>query len=272
MNKLYILEGCIYFDEQAMALSINGEQENTIILPAPSARLLSELIKTNGTMVTREELLVRVWEDYGYRASNSNLNNYLSILRRSLTSLLPQTILITTLPKKGIVFQANIEECSVNTHQNEPAESTAIIEYEEPEPTPEPESEPETGAALLPKWRKITPKIVLFASIGLLFSAAIWSFFPTSLPVMSERHLFTLSQCRFYLIQDTPLSQNEVLSIMDKYNISLNCDSYPRDVFVTHYDETGKRRVMTFFAWCQRDDNGKYTRCENIKKVSWRRV
>lgn len=268
MNKLYILEGCIYFDEHTMALSLDGEQENTIVLPAPSARLLSELIKTNGTMVTREELLVRVWGNYGYRASNSNLNNYLSILRRSLTSLLPQTILITTLPKKGIIFQANIEEVSVRAHQEKVTDSSVICELEALELA----SEPKAGVDLRPEWRKIIPKFILSGSAGVLFLALIFLFFRTSLPIMSERHLFTLSQCRFYLIQDTPLSQNEVLSIMDEYDISLNCDSYPRDVFVTHYDETGKRRVMTFFAWCQRSGNGKYTRCENIKKASWRRV
>lgn len=268
MNKFYILEGCIHFDEQTMALSLDGERENTITLPAPSARLLSELIKTNGTMVTREELLVRVWEEYGYRASNSNLNNYLSILRRSLTSLLPQTILITTLPKKGIIFQANIEEGSVHAHQEKATDSPEMNEFEAIERA----SESKTELDLRPEWRKIVPKLMLVGSAGLLFSVAIFMFFRNSLPIMPERHLFTLSQCRFYLIQDTPLSQNEVLSIMEQYDIRLNCDSYPRDVFVTHYDEIGKRRVMTFFAWCQRDGNGKYTRCENIKKVSWRRV
>ncbi|MBA7845659.1 winged helix-turn-helix domain-containing protein [Klebsiella sp. RHBSTW-00484] len=260
MNKLYIIEGCIYFDEETMALSINGEQENTLVLPAPSARLLSELIKTNGTMITREELLVRVWEEYGYRASNSNLNNYLSILRRNLTSLLPQTVLITTLPKKGIVFQAQVEENIVSASEEEPISNTGMIEYVETQPEVKP----------LINWRKITQVIFFIGCGGLAIAAAIWWLPPSSLPVISERYLFTLSQCRFYSVQDTPLSQHEVVSIMDKDNISLNCEGYPRDVFITHYEEPGKRRIMTFFAWCQRAGNGKYTRCENSKTVSWR--
>ncbi|WP_161969181.1 winged helix-turn-helix domain-containing protein [Entomohabitans teleogrylli] len=220
------------------------------MLPAPSARLLSELIKTNGTMVTREELLTRVWEDHGYRASNSNLNNYLSILRRNLTALLPESVLITTLPKQGIIFQASVEEISTDETADSAGEETRV---------------PPAPAAR----RKIARLAALCATGGALLVGALWLVLSPAPQELPARQTFTQAQCRFYLMQDTPLSREDVIATLEKFNITLNCDTHARDVFFTTYDEPWKRRHMAFLAWCQRGEQGKYTRCENIKKISW---
>ncbi|MBB1200315.1 hypothetical protein EGM70_08410 [Enterobacteriaceae bacterium 89] len=264
MSKIYIIENCLLFNEETQALSIRGEHENTLSLPAPSSRLLSELIKNNGTMVSREVLLAHVWEDYGYRASNSNLNNYLSILRRNLSDLLPQSTLITTLPKQGIIFQAEVD---IIIQNNALADSEEAIVVEQ------------NGGALVltvsgsTRRRERIPQLLsVILSVGALLAACIWYGHSASVPAMAERLIFTHSQCRFYQMQDTPITQNDALAGLKKFDINLNCEHYPWDVFLTHYEEPGKRRHMAFVAWCQRAEGGKYTRCENSKMVSWGKV
>lgn len=108
MKRLYIINNSLFFNELENTLSLNGDDENTVYLPPPASRLLTELIQNVGKLIPRDELLVRVWEDHGFRASNSNLNNYLSVLRRNIASLAPEMNIITTFPKQGVMLDAVI--------------------------------------------------------------------------------------------------------------------------------------------------------------------
>lgn len=116
----YILNYSLAFtpEQKSLVLLNNGDSELT--LSAPASRLLVELIKSNGTTISRDELLKNVWEDYGFVGSNSNLNSYISEIRKAFTSLGCDSKMIVTIPKSGLQFSANVETVLI-------AENTAIL-------------------------------------------------------------------------------------------------------------------------------------------------
>ncbi len=52
-------------------------------------------------LIKRQQLLEEVWEERGLKGTNSNLNNYISLLRRHLAQL-GETELIITYPDKAL--------------------------------------------------------------------------------------------------------------------------------------------------------------------------
>ncbi|MGM7743331.1 winged helix-turn-helix domain-containing protein [Yersinia enterocolitica] len=105
----YILNFTLVFTPEQRSLVLVNNDEVEIILSAPASRLLVELIKHMGVTLSRDELLKNVWEDYGYIGSNSNLNSYISEIRKAFINLGCDSQMIVTVPKVGMRFSANIE-------------------------------------------------------------------------------------------------------------------------------------------------------------------
>ena len=58
----YLLENSVHYNEESRSL----ENDNTeIILPVSAARLLSLLLQKNNEQLSRNEILEKVWEQYG---------------------------------------------------------------------------------------------------------------------------------------------------------------------------------------------------------------
>ncbi|HAT5000942.1 winged helix-turn-helix domain-containing protein [Serratia marcescens] len=95
----------ILYNENENTLTHIDNIENKIILLKPASRLLSLFIKNNRKLLLREQLLNDVWVDHGLKASNNNLNNYVSGLRKSLAQLGAEEIIVTY-PRQGFKFNA----------------------------------------------------------------------------------------------------------------------------------------------------------------------
>ncbi|VTR59434.1 Transcriptional regulatory protein, C terminal [Serratia fonticola] len=78
------------------------------------------LLKIKEKLFEREVLLQKVWDDYGLQASNNNLNQCLSTLRRIIKSMGIDKNIIETIPKVGLRIASDvaIEEIAIN--QGEP--------------------------------------------------------------------------------------------------------------------------------------------------------
>lgn len=77
------------------------ESGDLITLPLPAQRLLQILLDSEGKLISREDLLSKVWEQYGLNGSGNNLNQYLSIIRRSFSSFGCEWF-IETIPRVGV--------------------------------------------------------------------------------------------------------------------------------------------------------------------------
>lgn len=108
MNTKYIINKQIDFFPSTGTLKII-DSELEINLPIPASCLLLTLITTNSDLIKREFIFDKVWEQYGIAASNSNLNHYIGILRKSFHHLGLEEELIITVPKLGFTLNKNIE-------------------------------------------------------------------------------------------------------------------------------------------------------------------
>lgn len=97
----FIINKLITFNVSEKTLS---NEDKTIRLSNPASRLLLVLLENKNQQVGREELLRRVWEDYGLTASGNSLSNNISILRRGLAELGVEGI-IETVPKQGVTLK-----------------------------------------------------------------------------------------------------------------------------------------------------------------------
>lgn len=81
---IFHINNNVLYDEDENTLSHIDNAATKIVLLRPSARLLSLFIRNNNVLLMRERLLNDVWVEHGLKASNNNLNNYVSGLRKSL--------------------------------------------------------------------------------------------------------------------------------------------------------------------------------------------
>lgn len=118
----YIIDGCIGFCADDGSL-YRIDSNDSIILPVPAQRLLLILLDSNGEILSRDELLVMVWDNYGLTGSGNALNQYLSLLRRSISAFGCDTF-VETIPKVGIRLHKTVH-CEKQT-------STPVVSDKQP--------------------------------------------------------------------------------------------------------------------------------------------
>lgn len=149
------IEGFITFDTEEASL-VNLLTGDCIELSATSTRLLTNLLQYRGDIISRVDIFQSVFEKYGARPSNSNLNQYISTLRRSLADLGIEKNVIITVPRIGF----KISEEVIITSDNDYSTSFTL-----PTLAPQP-----PGGSLLWKHRKVAILFLLFAIGSMLFS------------------------------------------------------------------------------------------------------
>lgn len=71
--------------------------------------MLSLFIKYHGSTLSRDEILHHVWEEYGYKASNNTLTQYVSLLRKNFQSLGINEDTIVTIPRIGFMLSKDLK-------------------------------------------------------------------------------------------------------------------------------------------------------------------
>ncbi|HAU5637448.1 winged helix-turn-helix domain-containing protein [Citrobacter amalonaticus] len=123
------IEGFITFDTEDASL-VNLLTGDCVELSQTSTRLLAELLNHQGDILSRNEIFQTVFDKYGARASNSNLNQYISTLRRNLSDLGIAKEIIVTVPRIGFKIA---EDAIIN---NDREYRTPFLEEKEPEAPP----------------------------------------------------------------------------------------------------------------------------------------
>lgn len=105
---LYIFNENVVYDDTQCSLT-NCKSYDTILLPATASRLLSLFIRYHGTTLTRDEILNCVWDEYGYKASNNTLSQYVSLIRKNFQLLGESTDIIITIPRTGFMMNKDVD-------------------------------------------------------------------------------------------------------------------------------------------------------------------
>lgn len=105
---LYVIDEQVVFRPEDGAMWQQGLEEERLIITPIISRLLILLLEEQGKVLTRDDIMHRVWTTHGLEPSGNSLNQYISYLRRNLLNLGVQENAIKTLPRVGFTFSAEI--------------------------------------------------------------------------------------------------------------------------------------------------------------------
>ncbi|MEX2951042.1 transcriptional regulator [Serratia fonticola] len=247
----YIINGSLLFDTEEHLLS-NDQNNKTLTLSAISSRLFCELLK-NPAGVTREHLLNVVWSEHGLTASNNNLNNHISILRKHLEELAGLHDLIKTVPKKG--FALNRKHLIVLVEEE--GQSAGVVQ----------------GATVKEKssFRSIYMSLALFiVALLVLFTSLygdkIHSLFANTQP----KTLYKYKGCVLKTLREIPEKKREasiaiIMEMISKNGVDCEYDRY--DVFFYLSGEEQSANQFRMLSLCRNEHGGNYDHCYSIKVV-----
>lgn len=118
INIFLISSGKICFRPDDGCLWNEEEPEKVLRLTSLPSRVLEHLLSSAGRVVTREELLDKVWESAGLQPSGTSLTQYISQIRRTLAELGADNDVIITLPRAGFLINDDNVECRQVTVEN----------------------------------------------------------------------------------------------------------------------------------------------------------
>lgn len=120
----YLINQHVTYDSN-QGLLYTSDVDDAIKLTTTLNRLLLVLAQNNGEVLDRETLLRRVWEEHNQVVSDNNLNSSVSVLRRHLASFFDEEV-ISTIPKVGIKFSANLTFITPEEQPEEQSEEMIV--------------------------------------------------------------------------------------------------------------------------------------------------
>lgn len=248
----FIINGTVVYNSGDGSLRSPDHILDTLTLNRITNELLLLFIKNNSTPLSRDVFLKELWEARGLTASSNNLNNHVSMLRKALAQC-GCSDLITTIPKYGFLFEADVkivsETCKKTPekffHQNTESDKLLIPEIVR------------SGFEFTLTPEKI--KYIIFISLLLLMLGVILlltSFNEKGNMKSMRSELFTVDQCSFYLADDVTrrLDKSEIintLKIMTKKE-SVDCN-YKTDLYFFHNngkDASGRTVSFNLLSYC----------------------
>jgi DNA-binding winged helix-turn-helix (wHTH) protein len=121
----FVINKTIFFDEEQGVLEDASQPDVTKALSLTEIRLIRFFVDHPNQVLSRETLLIEVWEKNDLTPSLNNLNNYMSMVRRKLAILgLPDIII--TIPRSGFCFKVDTVEIVENIDEAIPSASDSL--------------------------------------------------------------------------------------------------------------------------------------------------
>ncbi|UDG02370.1 winged helix-turn-helix domain-containing protein [Enterobacter cloacae] len=217
---LSIFNNSLLFNPEAHTIGLVGQPESALTLSAPAVRLLQEFVRNKGCDLSREELITRVWEAYGFTPSGNNLNKAVSELRKSFHALGERQEMIVTLPRIGFRFEADVISYPKQ-----------LSRTSEPEPSRIPVL---FSSNTLRNWKHV--RLVGWMGFFMFTTAAIgmgmgmyWCRLqdftaPIELKEINEK----IEGCRFWFVneQDRPVKMSKISRLLQENNVLCKEDEY----------------------------------------------
>ncbi|WP_368544574.1 transcriptional regulator [Enterobacter soli] len=255
----YLIASRVVYDTEIGELTIPGsELAEAQKLTHTANSILSLLIASPGKVLERQYLLEEVWESAGHTGSSSSLNQYISILRKTLTSLTDIEESIIVVPKVGFYFSADID-----------------VQLLEQPYAPLPDV---SRPRVMPP-RKTLPLGYIAAGVIILalVAANIWAWNP---PISHARYssltdIGKLEKCTLqtfeHLSQDARTRLYEVL-LAAQPDLKDKCQKHTASLLVniqTSVFYGGRGRI--FYSFCPLDsENDALAYCENHYAFNWK--
>ncbi|WP_431626833.1 winged helix-turn-helix domain-containing protein [Enterobacter chengduensis] len=126
----YIVEDKIVFRPDDGAFWMTEREDEKVILPPIVSRLMALLLEEQGKIMTRDEIMERVWTIDGLEPSGNSLNQYISNIRRHFQNVGLGEEVIKTIPRIGFVLSSEIK---IEKDIHRPVISEPLSENHHPE-------------------------------------------------------------------------------------------------------------------------------------------
>ncbi|MBP2199597.1 winged helix-turn-helix domain-containing protein [Pantoea cypripedii] len=256
---IYTIDGTVTYNSDDCTLNHLPTQE-TLSLSLSSGRLFEQLLNSNGEILTRDALLTEVWDKYGLRGSNNNLNQYLSIVRRALASFGCENLIITV-PKMGIRLNTEIPITREETIKEEASTSAPDSPLY---PDGHRATHGHTNYLLL-----LTVLMVCLIASGSWYYRVVRSgeqeITPVSIPLAGG--------CNVVFVQgvdshDQPMLEKQIQQMLRENHQT--CDSSRRLYFDKITAFSAQNYGRTTLSSCKLNDSGHVIACDNFYYLDWR--
>lgn len=120
---IFTISNMITFRSEDGAMWNIAHPDRRLSLTTIPARLFTYLLENANKMVSREELLNNIWDKYGLDPSNNSVNQYISLIRKSLNELGCEEEIIKTIPRAG--FYISGERVSASEGKKQAVETSS---------------------------------------------------------------------------------------------------------------------------------------------------
>ena len=263
----YNINARFIYDATDGTITLPQSDEPDSQLSITASALLFFFLHNTG-IVSREEVLKKVWDDNGLTSSNSNLNQYLSMLRKTFRHYGIDNIIVTV--SRGYL-QLNpdvVIEALDDTPPPAPTPEPPVI-VDETAPEPPQETPPATTHARGTCWYIAGACLLTIALLLLILSLVGVR---ESRPITLSQ--ITHSQCEL-LASDEMLrsvSADAYVKNFDEVRQRLKVECKPGERFLFFYGDrletNGLGRV--FLAHCAMHEDNPFSYCDNYFYYSWK--
>ena len=252
---IFLISEEIKFNPEDGSLTHCATQE-TVKLTLTASRLLETLLKAPDGILSREQLLTMVWDNYGLQASNSSLNQYISILRRTLAAFGCEELIITV-PKMGFRLNPDI-----------------TLQLPLPVPLKEPEQviSQRDGKNFSLKRAHIAVMVVLALLVcgAIVFLNIALSGRVSHYPLYQDR-LATGCEVVFMknLTERDREKARQTISAILKDNAA-TCGPEQKVIFDSNDSFTAQSAGRTLFSLCTTGKNNQIIACDNVYYHNWK--
>lgn len=256
----YIIEGVIKYNSSNGTLYIDDSGMDMITLARVTNEILLLFIQHNHVPLKRDFILSELWEKRGLTSSSNGLNNYVSMLRKALAQC-GYPDLITTIPKHGFIFEAEISNLVTSDVQR--IDENLVTDLATKLPPAH-----ETTVQRKPVRQRWLTRKMIGSSILAIFMMII--FLPEVYDAYKLRAMktefFTYKQCQFY-IADDKTREIATSKIIDNIKasaaeINLNCERKANVYYFADnkVDSSGNVILKDLISYCHYQSK---TPCDN---------
>lgn len=283
---IYVIEDKIVFNPEDNTLSLQDNTDCQVTISNPARRILLLLIERHGSVVQRDTLFQKVWDDFGLVSSNNNLNHCISKLRKVINTLGHSDEVITTVPKVGFLLSKDIiistlENSGPSAPTSHPVipeppgsminsplqEQTIVLQHhDEKETQQQPATSPQTPDT---KNKDNTNPLIIITSLALIVLAFAIVLREQFYDPKDRLKITTFGECALYSTAVIPPGQKPTFirlahQFIDKHKVTCS----PGDIFVFQSEaifsliKTGASR--DFLAQCRVNSDNNAEACLTV--------
>lgn len=278
----YTIQHSVSYDPRKGILRSENNDGETVQLTKTASALLLTLLNDR-EVITRDLLLERVWGSQGLIGSYNNLNQYLSILRRTFRQYGLDDIILS-IPRMGVQLNPHIEvESTFDEDESEGKGETGDENYHQAVTIDDTNRVNEKYSSLSSENKKPLIKdpprsylnYTVFASLLLSISIFMLSYIAYTRDFSTPQFLSALSvtDCHVDALEHVDEQWKAVIAddfIRVRDGLSLRCDKHHH--FLFYYDSKIKHAGLgnTLLTQCTPQGNNPNGFCNNYFYYNWR--